>query len=87
MNAKSLISAKLEGVGFDRIPHAVRTDREVVSALPEDQLEFLESMLSEVKSGVLELDKAIKSDDLAAIRETSQSLREIFQMLEDSCDE
>lgn len=86
MRPTDLINAKLEGADFDRILHAVRTDRKSVSKLPEDQLSLMESMLVEVKAAVKALEEAISNDDLNQVKLTSISLKEIFQMLEDNCD-
>jgi len=86
MDPAKLIEAKLQGAGIDRILHAVRTDREVVSDLPDDQLDFFESMINEVKAAVLEMERALKSDDLYKLRESAQSVKDIFLMIEDACE-
>lgn len=86
MDISELIDAKLEGQSFDRILHAVRGDRENVSNLPDDHLDFLESMLQEVQSASTQLEAAIKQDDLEQVKKVAQSFQEIFQMVEDSCE-
>lgn len=86
MNAAELIDAKQRGVPFERILKAVESGRESVSALPIDQVEFFESMLSEVKKAVVEFEQAIHSDDLPTIKKTSESLNEIFTMVKDCCE-
>jgi len=85
MNAAELISARMEGVGFDRILHAVRGGRRP-STLESDHLEFLESMVIEVKGALVEFEAAVKTDNLDGIKATCESLAEIFQMVSDSCE-
>lgn len=86
MKASELISAKLRGVSFDRICEAVESNREKVSTLPEDQAEFLVTMLAEVKKAVPQFEQAVLSDKTDEIKETAASLREIFSMIEASCE-
>lgn len=86
MDPAKLIEAKMKGTAFERILHAVKTDRETVSELAEDQVDFYESMLSEVRTAVDELEKSIREDDLSKIKKTSDSLIEIFTMIGDSCE-
>lgn len=86
MDVAQLISAKLEGTPFERILHAVRTNRDSVSSLSEDHLDFLESMLREIKDASSQFEEAIRNDDLPAIKEMATTFQEIFQMVGDSCD-
>lgn len=86
MNVAELIDAKQRGVPFERILRSVVSGRESVSALPNEHVEFLESMLGELKKAVVEYEAAIRSDDLNTIKKTAESLTEIFTMVRDSCD-
>lgn len=86
MSASALITAKLEGRSFEQILHAVRGDREDVSNLSDDHLDFLESMLDEVQKATEQFSEAIKTDDLEEVKRLAKSFQEIFQMVEDSCE-
>lgn len=87
MNAADLISAKMNGVDFERLYGAVKEGRESVSSLPSDQLDFLESMLEEVRKATSEFESAVKEDNVPRIKELAVSFQEIFQMVSDSCDD
>ena len=50
------------------------------------RLDFLESMLEEVRSAVIQFEDALKKDDLSKINKLSKSFQEIFHMVEDSCE-
>lgn len=86
MDPAALINAKLEGQSFDRILHAVREGRETVSSLSGDHLDFLESMLKEVRVAATQFEEAIKRDDLDEVKGLAQSFQEILKMIEDSCE-
>lgn len=86
MKASDLIDAKQKGVAFERILKAVESGLDHFSNLPDDQLEFFETMVIEVKKAVVELEHSIRSDDLAKVKSNSESLIEIFSMIRDSCD-
>lgn len=86
MQVADLISAKMEGQSFEKIFHAVRSRRERVSTLPEDQVDFLESMLSEIKTATGQFEEAVKNDDLRTIKEMAQTFQEIFTMVADCCE-
>ncbi len=87
MDVKKLIEATREGISIDRILHAVRQDREDVSRLPEDQLDFLESAIVDMYEGVTNLKCAVDEDDLARVKEVIPQLQELLTMVLDSCDE
>lgn len=86
MSVAELIEAKLNGTDFEEIYQTVRSGRARPSSLPQEQVEFLESMLGEVRNAVEEFEAAVKSDDLTEIKRTCESLDEIFQMVSDSCE-
>ena len=86
MKASELIRAKKEGVSFDRLLHAIESDRAVVSELPADKLDFLESMVSSIKEAGCEFEEALRRDDLVSIKRTASSIRDILDMVEDSCE-
>lgn len=86
VNIRSLIEAKMRGQPFSKILHAVRSGRGEISSLPEDQLDFLESMLQEIKTAVPQFEEALRNDDLPAIKEMAKTFQEIFVMVEDSCE-
>lgn len=85
MRASSIIDAKEQGIAFDRILHAVHEDREEVSTLSEEELEFFSSMIEELKKAAPLMEQAFKNDDKAMMKRESESLQEILQMIEDSC--
>jgi len=86
MNGASLIDARERGIPFDRILRAIESNRESISALPSDQVDFLESMLCEVKKAVVEFEQAVRDDNLDTVKKTSESMLEIFSMVKDSCE-
>ena len=86
MDVKKLIEAKQRGVPIERILHAVRQDREDVSRLPEDQLDFLESAIVDMQEGVSNLQTALNADDLSKVKEVVPQLQELLTMVLDSCD-
>jgi hypothetical protein len=87
VNAARLIDARLNGVPFNRVLHAIESNQEELSTLPEDTLAFFESMLAETKKAVVEFEEAVSKDDLGTIRKVSESLKEIFTMTSDACND
>jgi hypothetical protein len=87
MNPSKLIEAKLQGADLESIIHAVRTDRETVSQLPKEKLEFFESTLDEIRKTVGKMEQAIKSDNLSELKSVAGTMKDLFLMVEDSCDE
>ena len=76
----------MEGESFESILKIVRNEPDTESSLNEDHRDFLESMLSEVKKGTIELEEAIKCADIDGLKKISLSFTEIFSMVSDSCE-
>ncbi len=85
MDAAQLIALKQKGESVDTIIQLVRSGRDRVSTLPEDKLDFLETMLKEIKAATGEMEEALIKDDLLGIFDATESLGDIFEMIQDSC--
>jgi len=81
MDASELISARMEGESFDKILQRV-CEKEL-----DERMEFLTSMLDEVKKATSEFEHALKKEDYTSVRKVAQSFQEIFSMVEDSCEQ
>lgn len=84
MKAAELIQARREGVSFQRILRAVESGSESLGALANDQADFLEGMLSQVKQQVVDFEKAIQTEDIDAIKRATELLSDSLMMVRDS---
>jgi len=83
--ASDLIKAHQEGATFERILHAVRTNRTAVSSLPEEKLDLLEMSVPELQRLATEMSEALSRDDLPKLRELSIAVEEFALMIKDTC--
>lgn len=86
MKSSLLIEAMQDGVPFERILHAIQSGKDTVESWPPDQFKFLHEMMNQVDQAQRELREAIDSVDSARVKQISEGLQEIYQMIEDSCE-